>query len=278
MKRGVAFVAAAAASWGTWSLFLRPTHLPANVTSPILFAVMAIIAWPLSWREPRATWDRGALLLLAGNTVCDALNVLAFFAALRYTTVAIAVLTHYFAPILIALAAPRIDGITTRGARPAAGVALVGLALVLEPWHAPAEGAVIGALLGLASAAAYAGNVFVVRRFATRVGNARAIASHSAIAAVLLLPVAAGDLGDVTAPGLALLVAGAASIGAGSGILFVAGLRRIGAARAAVLAYAEPLVAVAVGALAWHEPVSPFASVGGALVLVAGAWVARQAA
>ncbi len=38
-------VAAAAASWGTWSLFLRPTHLPANVTSPILFVVMAIVAF-----------------------------------------------------------------------------------------------------------------------------------------------------------------------------------------------------------------------------------------
>ncbi|MGE5182035.1 MAG: DMT family transporter [Acidobacteriota bacterium] len=278
MRRGVAMVAAAAASWGTWSLFLRPTHLPSNVTSPILFVVMAIVAWPLSWREPRGAWDRDTLLLLAGNTVCDALNVLTFFAALRYTTVAIAVLTHYFAPILIALAAPRIDGVQTRGARAAALVALAGLAIVLEPWHAPAAGALAGAALGLASAGCYAGNVFVVRRLATRIGNARAVAYHSALAAVLLAPLAIPDVAGVTAPGLALLTAGAATIGAVSGILFVAGLRRIGAARAAVLTYAEPLVAVCVGALVWHEPVSALASVGGALVLAAGVHVARQAA
>ena len=33
---GSALVAVAAASWGTWSLFLRPTHLPATVTTPII--------------------------------------------------------------------------------------------------------------------------------------------------------------------------------------------------------------------------------------------------
>ncbi len=276
-KRGVVYVAAAAASWGTWSLFLRPTGLPSSVASPILFAVMATVSLPLTLGEPPPRWDRATLLLLAGNAACDALNVVTFFAALRYTTVAIAVLTHYFAPILIALAAPRIDGVQTRGARASAVVALAGLVIVLEPWHAPAEGVLPGAALGLASAACYAGNVFVVRRLATRIGNARAMAYHSAIAAVALLPAGAGGLAAVTADHFALLAAGAATIGAGSGILFVAGLRRIGAARAAVLAYAEPLVAVVVGALAWHERVSALAAVGGALVLAAGIHVARQA-
>jgi drug/metabolite transporter (DMT)-like permease len=274
---GIVMVAVAAASWGTWSLFLRPTHLPANVTSPIIFAVMALVALPLSWREPKPRWDRTALWLLAGNTAFDALNVIAFFAALKTTTVELAVLTHYFAPILIALAAPRIDGVRTRHAVPAAAVALVGLVLVLEPWNEPAPGALAGAALGLASAVCYAGNVFVVRRLATRVGNARAISYHSGLAAVLLLPFAITGLGDVTTPALARLAAGAATIGTISGILFVAGLRRIGAARAAVLAYAEPLVAVVVGALAWDEPVRPLAAVGGALVLAAGVHVARQA-
>jgi DME family drug/metabolite transporter len=277
VKRGVLYVTAAAASWGTWSLFLRPTGLPTSVASPIVFAVMAMVSLPLTIGEPPPRWDRDTLLLLAGNAACDALNVITFFAALRYTTVAIAVLTHYTAPILIALVAPRIDGVVTRGARAAAVIALAGLVIVLEPWHAPADGVLPGAALGLLSAACYSGNVFVVRRLATRIGNARAMAYHSAIAAVALLPAGAGGLAAVTGGDFALLGAGAATIGAGSGILFVAGLRRIGAARAAVLAYAEPLVAVVVGALAWHERVSALAAVGGVLVLAAGIHVARQA-
>ena len=115
-------------------------------------------------------------------------DVITFFAAIRITTVAVAVLTHYLAPIIIALLAERIDGTATPGARPAAVVALAGLTLILEPWRAPAAGALAGAALGTISAFCYAGNVFVVRRLAARVGSARQVAYHSAIAAVVLLP------------------------------------------------------------------------------------------
>lgn len=269
-------VALAATSWGLWSLFLRPSGLSWSVQSPILFAVMALVALPLSWRDPAASWDKTTVLLLLGNAITDAVNVVTFFGAIAYTTVAVAVLTHYVAPIIVALAAPRIDGVRVPGARPAALVAMVGLVIVLEPWRAPAEGAIAGAALGLGSAFAYAANVFLVRRLATRVGSARQVSYHSAIAAVLLLPLAALDLGTLDARGVGLVACGAATIGALSGIAYAAGLRQIGAARAAVLAYAEPLVAVIVGAVAWGEPLRPLAAAGGALVLGAGIYVARR--
>lgn len=269
-------VAVAAASWGTWSLFVRPSGLPVNVSTPLLFAVIAIVAWPLAWRDPAPRWDRRTWALLVANAVFDSMNVITFFAAMHYTTVAIAVLTHYFAPILVAVLAPRIDGTKAPGAPAAAVVALAGLVVVLEPWRSPADGAVLGAALGLASAGCYAGNVFVVRRLAARIGSARAVSYHSAVAALLLLPAAATDLGSVTADGIAWFSLGAATIGALSGVLFVTGLGRIGSARASVLAFAEPLVAVVVGALAWHEPLRPLAAAGGALVLAAGVYVARR--
>jgi DME family drug/metabolite transporter len=279
MWAGIAMVTLAAASWGTWSLFLRPTHLAATVTSPIIFLVMGLVALPLALRpgEPRMRWDRSTLGLLALNAAFDALNVLAFFGAIQVTTVAIAVLTHYLAPIMIALAAPWIDRVPTRGARPAAAVALAGLAVMLEPWRAAADGAVLGALLGVASAACYAGNVFTVRRLAARIGAPRAMAYHALLAAAVMAPLAAGRIGAVTAADLTLLAIGAASIGAVSGIVFAWGLLRIGSARTAVLTFAEPLVAVTVGALVWDEPLHPLAALGGALVLAAGIQVARNA-
>jgi drug/metabolite transporter (DMT)-like permease len=101
---------------------------------------------------------------------------------------------------------------------------------------------------------------------------------HALVAALVLTPLALGDLGLVTAPDLGLLIAGAATLGALSGVVFVAGLVRVGSARAAVLTFAEPLVAVAVGALAWGEPLRPLAAIGGALVLGAGIHVARRSA
>jgi DME family drug/metabolite transporter len=271
-------VTCAAASWGTWSLFLRPTGLSAWVVSPIVFAIMAVVAFPLTLRAGPARWDRTTWRLLLGNTLADVVNVITFFAALNYTTVAIAVVTHYLAPILIALAAPRIDGTYTRGARPAAVVALAGLVIMLEPWRGAADNVVLGAGLGAASALAYAANVFIVRRLAERIGPARVMSYHSALAAVVMLPFAVSGLATVSWTDFGLLAAGATTVGALSGVLFVAGLARIGSARSAVLTFAEPLVAVTVGALVWNEPLRPVALVGGGLVLAAGIHVARQTA
>lgn len=268
-------VTLAAASWGTWSLVLRPTQLPATVTSPIVFLVMGLAALPLALRGPRTVWDRTTIGLIAANTVFDGLNLVTFFAALQYTTVAIAVLSHYVAPILVALAAPRVDGVVARGARPAAVVALAGLVIILEPWRSPAEGAVLGAALGLASAVCYAGNVFTVRRIAARIGAARALSYHALLAGVALAPLALGRADALTAERIGLLAAGAITIGALSGVVFTVGLLRIGTARAAVLAFIEPVVAVALGVLVWGEPLRPLAVVGGALVLGAGIQVAR---
>ncbi len=274
---GPALVAVAAASWGTWSLFLRPTHLPATVTAPIIFGVIGLVTLPAALRAPRVAWDRTTVGLVAANAAFDALNIVTFFSAIRLTTIEIAVLTHYLAPILIALAASRIDGVVTPGAGVAAGVALTGLVVILEPWHAPADGAVLGAMLGLASAICYAGNVFTVRRIAARIGATRALSYHALLAAAVMAPLAAAHAGELTLPRLGLLAIGSVALGAASGVAFTVGLIRIGSARAAVLTFMEPLVAVAVGAAVWGEPLSPLAFVGGTFVLGAGIEVARKA-
>lgn len=277
MLAGFLMVTLSAASWGLWSLFLRPTELPALVTSPIVLLVMGLVALPFALRQPRAAWDRATIALVLANTAFDALNLITFFAAISTTSVAIAVLSHYVAPILIALAAPRIDGVEQRGAIPAAAVALAGLVIVLQPWGASVEGAALGTLYGVLSAFCYAGNMFVVRRLALRIGPMKAMAYHALLAAALLAPFAIPYAGQITTADVGLIGAGAATIGCASGVIFATGLARIGSARAAVLTFAEPLVAVAVGVLVWEETLHPLAIVGGLLVLGAGIHVAGKA-
>lgn len=274
---GLLLVLPAAASWGTWSLFLRPTHLPATVTTPIVFLAMGLVALPFALRGPPVRWDRTTLGLVVANAAFDAINLVLFFAAMQRTTVAIAVLTHYFAPIFVALAAPRIDGIATRGAGPAAAVAIAGLAIILEPWRSAGGDALLGALLGTGSAVCFAGNTLTVRKLAMRIGPTRALSYHSLIAGVALFPLAIGQLDAVTPGALALLVSGSATIGAAAGVVFTIGLTRIGSARAAILTFIEPIVAVALGVIAWGEPLHPTAMFGGALVLGAGVQVVRKA-
>jgi drug/metabolite transporter (DMT)-like permease len=286
MLAGVIMVAAAAASWGTWSLFLRPAGLPVGVSTPLLFAVMALVALPGALRAPPVAWNRRLVGLVALNAVFDAGNILTFFGAIEKTTVAIAVLTHYAAPIFITLLAPYIDRepdgtvkMFAPGARLAAVVALGGLVIVLAPWSEPVHGAFIGGALGLASALCYCGNSFCVRRLGETIGVARQMSYHSAIAVVLTLPlVAITPLHQVTPDGLLLVAIGAITIGAIAGMVYALGLVRIGVARTAVLTFAEPIVAVVVGVLAWGESAGPSALIGGALVLGAGIWVTRGAA
>jgi len=273
--RGLVLVAGAASLWGLWSLVLRPTGLPGTVTSPLMLLFLGVLSLPMALREPAPRWDRTTGLLLVANAALDALNIVTFFGALDHTTVAVAVLAHYLAPILVALAAPRVDGVVTENAATAAGVATIGLALVLEPWTAPHPGAWLGAGLGAVSAIAYAGNVFVVRRLAPRLGASRTLSYHGFIAAALLAPFALPHLGAIEAADVALLGFGTLFLGTLAGLGFIRGLGLIGSARASVLAFAEPLVAVLVGWIYWREPLSPWAAVGGALVVAAGVAVAR---
>ena len=136
--RATLMVALAASSWGCWSLFLRPTGLSAWETTPLLFLVSGLVLLPFVKLDPiKPRLDRTSFKLIVANTLFDAVNVLTFFAAMTVTTVGVAVLTHYLAPLLVAVAAPWVDRERVRGSLIAALVATLGLALVLRPWQVP---------------------------------------------------------------------------------------------------------------------------------------------
>jgi DME family drug/metabolite transporter len=273
---GTLAVVAAAASWGLWSLCVRPAGLPAMTFALVAFVVMGVVTLPAVAFDRPAMWSRRAYVLLFLNGFWDAANVLTFFGALRETTVAVAVLTHYLAPVIVAVLAPYIDRERVRGAVPGAIVACVGLTLVLEPWRGEVQ--MLGAVLGTVSAFAYAGNVFTVRRLVPLIGAARVISYHSFVSVALVLPFAIHAGVVPGAEALAWSAGGAVVLGAAAGVIYVRGLAVIGASRAAVLAYAEPVVAVVVGAVAWGEPIGALALVGVALIVGSGVYVAKPRA
>lgn len=278
--RALVQVASAACLWGTWSLLLRPTGLPATLTGPIVLGGVGLLSLPFARRDGVvARWDRATVAMLFAYAALDAVNVLAYFGALSRTTVAIAVLTHYLAPVLVALAAPFVDRQKVPGAMFAAVAATVGLALVLAPWRPEnrAGDALLGGALGALSAVAYAANVFISRRFAERVGVFRGLGTHALVAAAMMLPLALfEDFGRMKAWHCLPLGIGILFPGVLAGVLFLRGLPRVGAARAAVLAFLEPLVAVAVGWVFFSEALDVLALAGAVLVLGAGLRVAQR--
>lgn len=279
---GYARVAVAASLWGTWSLFFRPAESMQRIAPAleafIVFAVVLVTVAPGAWRDrPAARRPARAWLAIGTLGACDALNALLFFWAMHKTSLAIAVLSHYLAPVLIATGAPFVLRERLRGTTALAlGVALGGLVLLLEPWHAETHGALVGALFGAGSAVFYAGNILLTKRIQHLFSPREILAWHMPVALVVLaLCIPAGGFSIGLVP-LLLVAAAAVVAGAAAGVLFLSGLVRVDASRAAVLTLLEPTVAVFIGALVWNEPLGLAEMAGAALVLGGAAAVMRS--
>lgn len=279
---GYARVAIAASLWGTWSLFFRPAERIQRVAPAleafIVFAVILVTVAPGAWRDRPAERRSGrAWLAIALLGVGDAFNALLFFWAMQKASLAVAVLSHYLAPVLITLAAPCVlRERLRRETALALAVALGGLVLLLEPWHAESRGALVGATLGAGSAVFYAANILVTKRIQHLFSPREMLAWHMPVSlAVLALCMPAGGFSIAIVP-LSLVAAAALLIGAMAGVLFLSGLVRVDASRAAVLTLLEPTVAVFIGALVWNEQLAAIQVAGAALVIGGAAAVMRS--
>ncbi|MBI2392975.1 MAG: DMT family transporter [Deltaproteobacteria bacterium] len=278
-------VAIAATAWGTWSLFLRPASIDPRWASAIMLAVVALASAPTLLRNgargpsegpPRRPSEWWAIV---GLGVFDAANAALFFSAMAVTSVAVAVLSHYLAPVFVAAVAPSVLGTPrARRALPLTALALLGLALVLEPWKVGSSigKPVLGAMLGAGSAVFYATNVLITKRVGPRFTAEEQLVYHAVLSAVLLAIVAVVVRAPLpTLRGAALVATASVCIGAVAGLLFLQGLKRIRAEHAGMLTFLEPLTAVVVAWLAWGERPGFSAAIGGTLVLGAGVFSLR---
>lgn len=276
---GYAFVAAAATLWGCWALFLRPSGADGRLAAMVLMLVMSLPAPLVGFRPRGEPGDRRiALLAMVGLGVADAINAVLYFAAVQRGPVAVAVLTHYLAPILVALAGPRLlKERPSARALMAAAISLGGLGLVLG-W--PDERfPLMTALLGGGSAAFYAATVLLGKLAGRAYSPIQVTALHAPISAVVLFAMfGTSALPSAFGPSLAWSVAGAAICGLGAATLFFTGLARVRAQSASALTYLEPVTASLVGAVFFGEGLAPVALVGIAAVLGAGLWVAAEPA
>lgn len=287
-------VAIAATLWGTWSLFLRPARVDAMWSSAIMLGAVTLVCAPLLLRAsargplpgepPRRASD---WWFIVGLAIFDSLNAGLFFAAMSKTTVSVAVLSHYLAPVFVAISAPIALGtVRERRAIPLAFVGLCGLALVLEPWRFAGStvdstigGPLVGAMLGAGSAVFYAANVVLTKRMGGRFTSEEQLVYHSVISAALLAMAALVCGAELpTVRGVVIVAIAGTLVGASAGLLFLYGLRRIPAEHAGMLCFLEPLTAVVIAWLAWGERPGTVAMLGGAVVVASGALAIRTPA
>ena len=271
---------AAMAIFGTLGIFVR--HIGVSSGELALYravlAALLIGAYLLLTRQKidfRGIKKELLLLLLSGMAM--GINWILLFEAYRYTTVSVATLSYYFAPVLVTAVSPLLfrEKLTRRQIL-CFVMSTIGLVLITGVGELSAGSShLTGIGFGLLAAVFYA-SVVLMNKFIRNVGGIHRTFLQFLAAIVILLPYVLGTGGVRLAVldgmgWLCLLVVGLFHTGI-TYCLYFSSLSRLPGQTAAILSYIDPLVAVLVSVTLLHEPMTGLQLVGGGLILGFTLW------
>lgn len=278
-RRARGMLAAAAVIFGTLAPFVRGISVSSGELA-LYRAVMAALlvgGYLLVSGQKlalRANRREAALLLLSGTAM--GVNWILLFEAYRYTTVSVATLSYYFAPVLVTAACPLLFHERLTGKQIVCFVmSTLGLVLVIGVGGLRGVADVRGVLFGLGAAAFYAA-VILLNKFIRSVAGIQRTFLQFLAAIVILIPYVAAtggvSLGTLDARGwVCLLIVGFFHTGV-TYCLYFSALRELPGQEVALLSYMDPLVAVIVSVTVLGEPVTVPQLAGGALILGFTLW------
>lgn len=216
---------------------------------------------------------RKNLPLLAASGILIGLNWILLFESYRFTSVAVATLCYYMAPVIVILLAPLVlkEKLTVKKAVCAAlaflGMVLVSGVLSAEPL---ASGALKGILLGLGAACLYAGVVLINKKLGP-IGAYDKTMVQLFFAAVILLPynLFAGSAADGPLTPLSILLVAIVGI-VHTGIsytMYFGSISALPAQTAALYSYIDPVTAIFLSLLIFRENIGLTGFLGAALIL-----------
>ena len=271
MMSSVLLYGASMVLFGSIGAVVRLLGLPASEIAMYrgLFGSLCLV--PFFLRTDRAGFA-GKLqrnwLVLALSGVALAGNWVLLFEAFRHTSIAIAALCYYTAPVLVAAAAPFL-----LGEKPSARnllaitVTFLGLVLVSGGQHGAggASRPLAGALFGLGAALCYA-SLIVMNKFVAGMDGLETTLPQLSLATVILAIYVAASGSYRPFPPLGwqaalLLVFGVVHTGLGF-LMFFLGIKGLKAHRIALLSYLDPLVSVAISLLAFSETLTRVQTLG----------------
>ena len=215
------------------------------------------------------------LLLLSGMAMGG--NWILLFQAYKYTTVSVATLSYYFAPVLVTLACPILFK-EKMGAKQIICFVMSTLGIVLITGIGDlSQGSshIKGILFGLGAASLYA-TVILLNKFTKTVdGIHRTFMQFLSAIAVLVPYVVLTDgvnIGTLNGRGWAfLLVIGLVHTGI-TYCLYFSSLKEMSGQKVAILSYIDPLVAVLISVVVLKETMTPLQAVGGFMILGFTLW------
>jgi drug/metabolite transporter (DMT)-like permease len=215
------------------------------------------------------------LLLFSG--IAMAFNWILLFQAYKFTTVSVATLSYYFAPVIVTVACPILFK-EKMGAKQWICFAMSTLGIVLITGIGDLSAGsnhFIGILFGLGAACLYA-TVILLNKFIKTVGGIHRTFLQFIAAIIVLVPYVSltggSNLAALEINGwVFLLIVGLVHTGI-TYCMYFSSLKELPGQKAAILSYIDPLVAVLVSVLILGEAMTLMQVIGGLLILGFTLW------
>ena len=267
-------MAVSMAVFGTIGFFVRSI----SVSSGELALYRAILAASLigiyllvtKQRIPFREIGREVKFLLLSGAVMG-VNWILFFQAFKYTTVSLATLSYYFAPVIVTVASTVLFREKLTGRQILCFImSTLGLVLITGTVGLSGGRDLIGVLFGIGAAFLYA-TVILLNKFIKNVDGIHRTLLQFLAAIVVLAPYVAlsggSTFGTMDAKGwISLLVIGLIHTGVFYCVYF-SSLKELPGQKTAILSYIDPLVAVIVSVAILGEPLTWLQALGGLLIL-----------
>ena len=262
------------AAFGTIAVFVRNIGLPSGEVAlyRAVIAALALFLWQLCTRQTVRWQDvKKELPLLFVSGAAMSVNWILLFEAYKYTTVAMATLSYYFAPVIVTVASTVLfrEGLTAKQIS-CFVMSTLGMVMVIGVSGGGGSHDLLGILLGLGAAVFYAAVVLINKGIRRVSGLNRTFMQF--LAAILVMTPYISMTGGSHLAGLDmtgavnLMVVGVFHTGI-CYCMYFSSLRYLKGQEASILSYIDPVVAVILSVAVLHEPVSPLQAAGGFMIL-----------
>lgn len=264
--------------WSSLGVVIRLSGIDVHILIFLSSAISSIIAGISFLRKDlrRHLPSKGRLTPLLILGPLSLINSYSFFYSYKNTTVANAVLTHYTAPLFVALLAPLLlkERLTLRIAL-AILLSMTGLWIMLDISAKEILNLILagdkntmGIIAGLISGLAYALIIITFRVFSQNYHPLVLTFSQNSIITLILLPFSVLDL-RIHHGLWAVIIMGIVHSTIAP-ILYFNGMKTVTANRAAILGYLEPLCAILLGFIFLDEVIGLRTFIGGSMILLSG--------